>query len=571
MSEFDQATLLATLRHGGGEELAARLDSLARLVGERQFCRLAAAQLVQFARPELAIPASLHRFAPLVRDGIEFFLAGMSYARLRRVLLGRYLLREDEEPGARLLNLALFFPTLHKLGQIVARNPHVDPQVKKWLVGLEQGDYGADSEVMLAAIREELARFGPLPEIEIAPRILAEASVAAVVTFRRLLPGGRQEQGVFKILKPGIEGDLREELDILAETFSFLEENRRRYGLQEMRLTSLFAEIRGDMAREVDLTAEQENLAEAQAVYGEVPGLLIPRPAPYCTPGMTAMAYIDGRRIGDADLAGSRRRALARLLFEVALCLPLFAEQDLALFHGDPHAGNILITMAGGEPRVALLDWTLAGHLSRHQRQLVMALLVGIMHDDSRSLAATIASLAIDSQGVSDRQHLAEKIKALLAAEEYRVADPLRRSFLLLEKMTLDGVVFPAELILFRKAFFTLEGVLQDISPGFAMGEAMEVYLARLLFREVPRRLGNAMFPLADRADCYTSLLASRTLKELFLYQSLAIWQDAMDLTLCFAGSEIKLLADFLRHVTGTGLWPVVGFGEKGRQGDLPA
>jgi len=556
MNEFDHATLLTELRHLGREELAAQLDSLVQLLGEREFCKMTASQLVLFAKPELAIPTSLRRFAPLVRDGIECFLAGMSYPRLRRVLLSRYLLRENEEPGERLLNLAVFFPTLHKLGQILARNPHVDPQVKKWLVVLEQGNYGADPEVQVAAIRDQLARLGPLPEIEIAQQILAEASVAAVVLFCCVTPSGsRQDQGVFKILKPGVQDDLREELDILADTFSFLEDNRERYGLQEMRLTSLFREIRGDMAREIDLVAEQHYLAEAVEMYGGIAGVRIPRPAPYSTPTMTSMEYIDGRKIGEVMLSGRQRKALARLLFETVLCVPLFAEQESALFHGDPHAGNILI-VAGSDrqdPQVALLDWTLAGHLSRHQRELVMALLTGIVKDDSRSLAGVIESFAIDTEtSAIDRQYLAGKIKVLLSSKEYRAADPLRRSFLLLEKMTLDGIVFPSELILFRKAFFTLEGVLQDIHPGFAMGEAMEIYLARLLMRELPLRLGTSMFPVADRARIYRSLLSNKVLKELSLYQTIVIWQETMGLTSSFVGTHMKLVNDFFLYFAGS-------------------
>lgn len=559
MNEFDHATLLEKLRHSGSEELAGQFDNLVQLLGEREFCRMTASQLVLFAKPELAIPTSLHRFAPLVREGIEFFLAGMSYPRLRRVLLSRYLLRENEEPGERLLNLAVFFPTLHKLGQIIARNPHVDPEVKKWLVGLEHGDYGADPETQVAAIRTELARLGPLPEIEIAQQILAEASVAAVVLFCCLTPGGgREDQGVFKILKPGVQDDLREELDILADTFSFLEENRERYGLQEMKLTSLFREIRGDMAREIDLAAEQNHLAEAVEMYGKDAGVRIPRPAPFSTPTMTAMEYIDGRKIGEVRVTGRQRKALARLLFETVLCVPLFAEQESALFHGDPHAGNIMI-VAGSDrqsPQVALLDWTLAGHLSRHQRELVMALLTGIMKDDSRSLARVIESFAIDTETTElDRQYLAGKIKGLLSSKEYRVADPLRRSFLLLEKMTLDGIVFPSELILFRKAFFTLEGVLHDIHPGFAMGEAMEIYLARLLMKELPLRLGTSMFPVADRAGNYRSLLSNKTLKELSLYQTIAVWQHTMGLASSFVETQMKLLDDFFLYFSGIRYW----------------
>ncbi|KJS00938.1 MAG: hypothetical protein VR65_11130 [Desulfobulbaceae bacterium BRH_c16a] len=550
MNDFDHTSLLETFRDATEEHIAEQLDGLVRFMGERNFCQEAARQLVLFARPEIAIPNSLDRFAPLVREGIEFFLSGISYHRLRRVLLSLFLLRNSKDPGERLLHLALHFPTLHKLGQIIARNPHLEPEVKRWLVGLEQGNYGTDPAVQVRSIREQLARLGSPPQVVISPQIIAEASVATVLPFScRDSVDGREDRGVFKILKPGIEEDLREELDVLACTFSFLEENRRRFGLQEMKLNSVFQEIREGMAREINLSAEQEYLAEAVKVYDQVTGVQIPKPAPFSTPDMTSMEYIDGVRIGDIELTKQQGMVLARSIFEAILCVPLFARQELALFHGDPHAGNILI-VPGNDRKIfdiALLDWTLAGHLSKRQRVLVMELLLGIMKNDSRTLAGIIEALSLpketEEQGM-DWARLAGEIQRLLAAEEYLACDPLKRSFLLLETMTLEGVVFPSELILFRKSFFTLEGVLHDISAGFAMGEAMERYLARLLLKELPLRFTTLILPAADRPELYQTLLSNRTLQDLTLCQAITFWQKTMRQNTSLIEAQIRFSVD---------------------------
>lgn len=560
MNGFDQKSLFETFGNSSAEQMAGQLDGLVQLLGERSFCRQAATYLVRFARPESAIPGSLGRFAPLVRDGIEFFLSGISYRRLRRVLLSQFLLRDCREQGERLLNLALHFPTLHKLGQVIARNPHLDPQLKKWLVGLEQGNYGTDPEVQVRFIRGQLASLGEHPEIVLTPRIIAEASVATVLPFACRTAGrDRLDQGVFKVLKPGIEDDLREELEVMAGTFAYLEKDRERYGLAEMKLSGIFQEIRGDMARELDLSAEQEHLAEAVRVYGKVAGVRIPKPAPFSTRAMTSMEYIDGRKIGDILLTRHQRMVLARLIFEAILCVPLFAREELALFHGDPHAGNILI-VPGSDPKmfdVALLDWTLAGHLAKKQRGQVMELLLGVMKNDSWTLSGVIDSLALATARKEEltRNCLAGRIKVLLATKEYLACDPLRKSFLLLETMTLEGVVFPAELILFRKSFFTLEGVLHDISPGFAMGEAMELYLGRLLLKELPQRCGTWMTPAADKSLHYQTLLSNRDLQELSLHQAIALWQQAMKRNTSLVETQMRLLTDLFMYFSGSHYW----------------
>src|SRR5512147_359869 len=83
MSAADPPTFLELFGDAGKDEVAARLDRLAQLLGEKRFGQEAARQLMLFARPEIALPSSLGGYAPLVREGIEFFLSGISYPRLR--------------------------------------------------------------------------------------------------------------------------------------------------------------------------------------------------------------------------------------------------------------------------------------------------------------------------------------------------------------------------------------------------------------------------------------------------------------------------------------------------------
>jgi ubiquinone biosynthesis protein len=274
------------------------------------------------------------------------------------------------------------------------------------------------------------------------------------------------------------------------------------------------------------------------------------------------MEFIDGMRIGDVDLTKQQRMMLARSLFEAIICVPLFMMEELALFHGDPHAGNILIVPGNDRKSfdVALLDWTLAGHLSKQQRIYVMELLLGIIKNDSRTLAAVIESFALESDEGVNLEHLAERIQVLLTSKDYLANDSLKKTFLLLETMTLEGVVFPSELILFRKSFFTLEGVLHDISEGFAMGEAMELYLAGLLLKEMPQRYATLMIPTDDKPEHYQTLLSNRALHELSLHQIIDFWQKEMCRNSALIETQIKLMTDFFRYFPGSQFWS----GQKG-------
>jgi ubiquinone biosynthesis protein len=516
--------LLPGISFSANELSASRLDFLAESIGEENFCRLAAQHLVALARPETALPDNLRRFRLLVRDGIVFFLSGISYRRLREAILVQVRLPVECDPGERLLQLARHFPTLNKLGQIIARNPGVDPSLKKWLVRLETGAVFSRPEDILGHIIGQLPEDDTLSKVQLSSNILAEASVAAVVPFSLSEEDGNDEStGVFKVLKKDIGFHLAEELRLLAKAVAYLERDRDRYELQEMMLTDLFAEVRDSMAMEVDLEAERKNLVEASRTYGAVKGVVIPRLLPLRTPCLTAMEYIAGTRITDAELKPDQRQALARRVFQAVICLPLFSTEDSALFHGDPHAGNILAVTGciPTEPDIALIDWTLAGRLSKAQRAQFMEMMTSIVIGDGLRLRESIDRLCHGSPE-------SVKVEQLLAAASSFQDDPLKTAFHILEEMTMAGMVMPPELILFRKAFFTLEGVLNDLSTDFSMAEAMSDYLGGLVLAELPRRIGLGLLPVPDTAFSYRTLLSNEVLTELSLHRSFALWNKAM-------------------------------------------
>ena len=112
-------------------------------------------------------------------------------------------------------------------------------------------------------------------------------------------------------------------------------------------------------------------------------------------------------------------------------------------------------------------------------------------------------------------------------------------------ELTMDGFVFPAELMLFRKAFFTLEGVLDDISPGFSMAGTMEKYLGRLLLEEIPLRVVTSVLPIPDNSLDYRTLLTNKNVQDLSIYQVMSFWNQAMTTGFSFMGIQTKMIVEF--------------------------
>jgi ubiquinone biosynthesis protein len=355
--------------------------------------------------------------------------------------------------------------------------------------------------------------------------------VGAVIPFHWHPSHGTNEiHGVFKLLKSGIQKCLDEELAILERTAAFFEANRERYPLKDFKFLDIFQDVREMLIKEVDLAAEQDYLAEAARFYNGMRSILIPECYPIGTDTITAMAYIEGPKITDAHLDPEQRMRCAAILFEALVCRPLFSRDEHALFHGDPHAGNILAAFDPDteRPRIGLLDWSLAGRLTKRARVNAVQLIQAILKEDLGGIRRAVQSLAkCTSMATSfKRRQFRHKVIDWMRSAEFGRLTLMKRAFRLLDLLTYEGFVFPAELMLFRKAIFTLDGVLHDLWPAFDMDAAVIQYMTTLMTQDAPKRCLNLLFPLWDRPENYASLISNGELQSLVAHQYAAVVQS---------------------------------------------
>ena len=164
-------------------------------------------ELLDLTRPENVIPERYQAYRAMAQDGIAFLLANLSPKRLLRLAIDQILMPDAAGAEERLVKLAGQIPTLHKLGQILARNRYVDPAFKKWLISLENGTGETPLEAVLDKVQRELTGSSEVRSVKLDEAILSEASVGAVVGFTWTNRDANQKgRGVFKVLKPGVEG-----------------------------------------------------------------------------------------------------------------------------------------------------------------------------------------------------------------------------------------------------------------------------------------------------------------------------------------------------------------------------
>ncbi len=435
--------------------------------------------LASFGLHEL-VPASLAQWRPLVVDGLSFFLERLPAKRLMAIMSHQLALAHSADASRRLVALLAACPTLHKLGQVIAHSPQLHPLLRRQLQTLESMPSAMPFNQALERIREELP--GKLP-LTLSGEILAEGSVAVVVPFT-YPENGATRHGVFKVLKPGIAEKLDEELAILVELAPFLASRGKQLGLPPIDYQDTLNTVQRLMLKETHLEVEQKNLRAAATFYAEEPKILIPRLLPWCTPRMTAMERVFGKKVTASNLSGKLRRELADTMISALLGQPFWSKAESAVVHADLHAGNLFVT---GDGRLAVLDWSLTASLSKAQREALVAIALGGLMLDGAMIRQSMATLGSMTH---DDPLLAEAVDRALDRIVMQGQFPGFSWLLdLLDDLALHAATgFQEDFVLLRKSWLSLSGVIGELEKELSPDQQLTKLALQRLLEEMPAR-----------------------------------------------------------------------------------
>ena len=453
--------------------------------------------VIRFLPAEKVVPEVYAAWRPLVRDSMLFMIAHLSARRLAPKLVEQLDLPPDTTPWERLLRLIAKVPGLQKIGQVLAHNRHLDPAMRDALSELENGIHDVTAAEIGALVRRQLGRSLKIYRVELEPQLLAEASVSAVMRFTwQDAVGSRRQRGVFKVLKPLVAACFAEDIELLQQLAQELAATHAEYGRA---LPETIMEVRRLLEHEVDFAREQSTLLEVARAYRRVRGVRVPRLiAPLSNRSITALSEESGVKITAAlaEATGAQRRRAAGQLIEALIAAPLFARGDHAIYHADPHAGNLLYSPETGE--LVVLDWALVENLGRAQRKHVAMLALMMVLRDPAGVCAEIQALSF-----GHRLDPAQRAFVHDCVDDFIGGLPLSRlpgsidAMRLLDRLALEGIRFPSGLMMLRKVWFTLDGILHDIAPP---GFRVDLALARHF-------LGNSPLSLLDWIEVEASAL----------------------------------------------------------------
>ena len=366
-------------------------------------------------------------------------------------------------------------PTFIKLGQILSTRADLLPaEYIEELSTLQDRVPPIPLAEVEAQIRDSLGKDPQELFASIDPEPLAAASIAQV--HRAVTLNG--ERVVIKVQRPKIDEQIRADLSVLHYFARLMEAVVEETGIYSP--TGIVEEFDKAIHEELDFLNEASNVRAFYRNHRDRPYLRIPKVYDELTSRtVLTLELIDGVKISQADLSKHDRAALARHIVEGSF-RQVF--QD-GLFHGDPHPGNLLV-LEGDV--VGLLDFGLAGRVTKQMQETLVILVMAIALKDADSVArilyrlgapdsrANLIGFKKDIEGI-----LTQYIPASVTLGSIDTRTLLRD---LLDLAVRYRIRIPKEYALLSRASVAVEGVLRSLYPDLKISEFALPYARQLLF-----------------------------------------------------------------------------------------
>lgn len=411
----------------------------------------------------------------LARHGLRFPLERLK-SRTSRKALARRLRFAFEELG----------PTFIKLGQMVASSPGIFPREvsDEFLKCLDKVPSFPFSDVR-RILAEELGPDWESRFRRIEPVPIAAASIAQV-HFAELADG---TPVVIKVQRPGIQDIIERDLGIL-----FLVAKGLVRVFENAHLANpvgIVSDFNQTLHEELDFRLEANSMERFNAVFVSAGNKRIYAAQVHrglCTKRILVMERLYGARVDDLESIrklGADPEDALRIGIKAVLRTMMFH----GFFHGDVHAGNLLIT---GNAGVHFMDFGIVGRLDDERSKLVTHLLVSLMAGTYENLADVLIKLGT-TNSKTNRVQLKEDLKILLGQFKDSSLGELNFGDLLtavVEAAVRNYVRLPREFVLLVKQMVYFDRYAHILAPDLNIFD--DRFLIDFLWRDP---LGRRRFP----------------------------------------------------------------------------
>ena len=326
-------------------------------------------------------------------------------------------------------------------------------------------------------VEEVFAEFNQTP--------VAAGSIAQV--YRARLRTG--EAVALKVQRPGLRKEIKADLEIMHWFADKMQQH-----LPELRaydLPGVVSEAGESMMRELDFTIEARNTIHFNATNPFPTEVFSPRVfEELSTKKLLVLEWIDGTAPGAAQLPPGLGARLAQ-----AGGRSVFQQIMLdGFFHADPHTGNLFVTPDG---RLCIVDWGMAGQLTRNMRYFLADLFAGIASQNPEKVVQVVLANALTKKRM-DPVRLEKEISLLLRKYPRFDADSGAFGHLMLDLLYIfgtNGIRVARDYTLLAKAVLAFEEAGKALDPGFDIRSCAEPFLKELsLERWSPKTMASLFY-----------------------------------------------------------------------------
>ena len=357
-------------------------------------------------------------------------------------------------------------PTYVKFGQIIASSPGAfGEQLSREFRTLLDAVPPADTAEVHKLFKEELGADPADLFASFDEEPFASASIAQV-HFATLHTG---EEVVVKIQRPGIRRRVAADLQILKRFAQMVELAKlgRRLSAQDV-----VADFADNLAEELDFRIEAQSMeAWVSGLHGSPLGRNIKVPQvhwEFTSERVLTMERVHGVR--SDDVKAIRAQGFDGTELVKALLFATF-EGGLrhGLFHGDLHAGNLLVDDRG---RIVFLDFGIMGRIDPRTRWLLRELIYALLVKKDHAAAGKIVVLLGAVGTVKPEAQAAKDLEAFAAPLTLKTLGDMSYAEIGKQLSTLADaydVKLPRELVLIGKQFLYVERYMKLLAPKWQM------------------------------------------------------------------------------------------------------
>ena len=364
-------------------------------------------------------------------------------------------------------------PTFVKLGQFLSIRPDlVAPEYCEEFRKLQDkvppfAFADARKELLQELKRDPSEVFAEFDETPV-----AAASVAQV--YRARLVSG--EEVAVKIRRPRVRHRMEE--DILIMLFLAHIINMLVPGLRKNQLVMLVHEFARWTAHELDFGLEAKHALLIGHNLAHYRGVKIPKVFfDLSSERLLVLEFIHGVNALDAPEGAIDRKAVAHHVAD-SMLKQIFVD---GFFHGDPHAGNILVV---GKKTVAYVDFGIVGYLSEELRECTFDVLYAMSRGDvTRVIDSFLELCDVDADSVDIAAYRRRMNEALVELTICEIAN-IPFTHLMQEFLNISlkfGLDIPHDFVIMSKAIATLEGTCLSIDPELRIVEYLQPFVEKYI------------------------------------------------------------------------------------------